>query len=84
MFKNLSLESRTIQTQNCAPIQCTVWPRNDLSSQFLKFIHEAEWWDPANIFALAFVLIRISSIYIIMRDVFSFSRFQCFEKSFVS
>ena len=28
MFKDLSLESRNIQTQNCAPIQCTVWPRN--------------------------------------------------------
>ena len=27
MFKDLSLESRNIQTQNCAPIQCTVWPR---------------------------------------------------------
>ena len=28
MFKDLSLESTNIQTQNCAPIQCTVWPRN--------------------------------------------------------
>ena len=28
MFKDLSLESRNIQTQNCAPIQCTIWPRN--------------------------------------------------------
>ena len=28
IFKDLSLESRNIQTQNCAPIQCTVWPRN--------------------------------------------------------
>ena len=28
MFKDLSLESRIIQTQNCAPIQCIVWPRN--------------------------------------------------------
>ena len=27
MLKDLSLESRNIQTQNCAPIQCTVWPR---------------------------------------------------------
>ena len=25
----LSMESRNIQTQNCAPIQCTVWPRNE-------------------------------------------------------
>ena len=33
MFKDLSLESRNIQTQNCAPIQCTVWPRN-------AFLHE--------------------------------------------
>ena len=24
----LYLDSRNIQTQNCAPIQCTVWPRN--------------------------------------------------------
>ena len=23
------MESRNIKTQNCAPIQCTVWPRND-------------------------------------------------------
>ena len=29
MFKDLSLESRNIQTQNRASIQCTVWPRND-------------------------------------------------------
>ena len=28
MFKDLSLESRNIQTQNCAPMQCTIWPRN--------------------------------------------------------
>ena len=28
MFKDLSLESRNIQTQYCAPIQCTVSPRN--------------------------------------------------------
>ena len=28
MFRYLSLESRNTQTQNCAPIQCTVWPRN--------------------------------------------------------
>ena len=28
MYKDFSMESRNIQTQNCAPIQCTVWPRN--------------------------------------------------------
>ena len=28
MFKYLCLEPRNIQTQNFAPIQCTVWPRN--------------------------------------------------------
>ena len=27
MFKDLFLESRNIQEQNCAPIQLTVWPR---------------------------------------------------------
>ena len=27
MFKDLSLESRNIQTQNCTPMQCTIWPR---------------------------------------------------------
>ena len=30
MFKDLSLESRNIQTQYYAPIQCTVWPRNEM------------------------------------------------------
>ena len=30
MFKDLFLESRNIQTQNYAPIQCTVWPRNEI------------------------------------------------------
>ena len=34
MFKDLSLESRNIQTQNCAPIQCTVWPRNGFFDDF--------------------------------------------------
>ena len=29
MFKDLSLESRNLQTQNCAPIRCTVCPRNE-------------------------------------------------------
>ena len=49
MFKDLSLESRNIHpgnclqlrrsrlaqafTQNCAPIQCTVWPRNVINSK---------------------------------------------------
>ena len=28
MFNDLSLESRNPQTQDCAPILCTVWPRN--------------------------------------------------------
>ena len=28
MFKDLSLEYRNIQTQNYAPIQCTLWPSN--------------------------------------------------------
>ena len=28
MFKYLSLETRNKQTQNFAPIQCTIWPRN--------------------------------------------------------
>ena len=28
-IKDLSLESRNIQTKNCAPIQCTLWPRYD-------------------------------------------------------
>ena len=29
MCRDLSLESKTIQTQNCAPTQCTVWSRNE-------------------------------------------------------
>ena len=29
LFEDFSLESRNLQTQNCAPIQCTVWPRKD-------------------------------------------------------
>ena len=28
MPKDLPMESRKILTENCAPIQCTVWPRN--------------------------------------------------------
>ena len=36
MFKDLSLESRNIQTENCAPIQCTVWPRNVEVEDLLK------------------------------------------------
>ena len=29
MFKDLSPESRDLQIPNCAPIHCTVWPRNE-------------------------------------------------------
>ena len=29
MFKELSLESRNKQTQNCAPSQGALWPRNE-------------------------------------------------------
>ena len=32
MFKTLSLEFRNMQTQNCVPIQCTVWPRDVVCS----------------------------------------------------
>ena len=34
VFKDLSLESRNIKTQNCASIQCNVWPRNEFQSNF--------------------------------------------------
>ena len=34
-FKGLSMKSRNIQTQNCAPVQYTVWPRNVV----LHFFH---------------------------------------------
>ena len=38
MFKDLYLESTNIQTQNCEPIQCTVWPRsNDIFSKSVNF-----------------------------------------------
>ena len=30
------IESMNTQTQNCAPIQCTVWPRNDVDLQAVK------------------------------------------------
>ena len=33
LLKGLALESRNIQTQKCAPIQCTVWPRKEKQSQ---------------------------------------------------
>ena len=35
MLKGFSLESRNIQTQNFAPIQCTVWPRNEEKNELL-------------------------------------------------
>ena len=35
MFKYMSLGSRNIQTQNCAPIQCKVWPVMLLPTIFL-------------------------------------------------
>ena len=35
IFMRNPLESTNTQTQNCAPIQCTVWPRNVLSIAFL-------------------------------------------------
>ena len=28
-FKDLSIEFSNMQKQNCAPIQCTIWPRNE-------------------------------------------------------
>ena len=34
MLTGLSLKSRNIQTQNCAPIQCTFWNRNDPCDTF--------------------------------------------------
>ena len=30
LFRDLSLESRNIHTQCCVPIQCKVWPRNEV------------------------------------------------------
>ena len=36
MFKDLSLESRNIQTQICLPLQWKVWP---LNGHFLDFDH---------------------------------------------
>ena len=36
IIKDLSLESRNMQTQNCAPIQCTVWPRSAFSTKNSK------------------------------------------------
>ena len=36
MIKDLSLESRNTQTQYCAPIQCTVRPRNVACNFFLQ------------------------------------------------
>ena len=34
MFKDLSMESENIQTKNCAPIQCLVWPRKEVKYLF--------------------------------------------------
>ena len=39
MFKYLSLKSRNMQTQNCVPIQCTVWPRYVNNYNFDKSIY---------------------------------------------
>ena len=35
----LLFETRDKQTQNCAPIRCTVWPRNEVSNSFKKLSH---------------------------------------------
>ena len=35
MFKDMSVDSRNIQTQNCATIQCTIWPRNVINLDFI-------------------------------------------------
>ena len=45
-FRDLSLESRNTQTQNCAPIQCTVWPRNEWYSFSSKKsgLHSKKWY----------------------------------------
>ena len=45
MFKDLSMESRNKQTQNCAPIQCAVWPRNVSGLLYLlsKFVKDVEY-----------------------------------------
>ena len=48
-FKDLFLESRNIQTQNGAPHQWTVWPRNDFSHQDYCLIYRASRPVPLNL-----------------------------------
>ena len=64
MLKDLSLESTNIQTQNYAPIQCTVWPRI-MNTRFPP--------PPVNIFVhMIFQSVHLS----INRRILSFSAFK--------
>ena len=54
MIKDLSLDSRNIQTQNCAPIQCKVWRRKvELGIRFQFFVQNTPLFHSSFVFHCA-------------------------------
>ena len=64
MFKDLSLESRNIPTQNCAPIQITVWSRNDCVKKFSKTVRR-----PIT-FLICIRKLSVSNVYLMLGETY--------------